>query len=544
MRLPLAAVGAGAAVFAGAGAGAPTAGLGGATAGVGVAGGAVGAGAWTGAGAGAGAGFFLKKLNIEGLSRICDSMKHLLRRALLSACLLGTLSFLPPTVAQTPAAGPAQAQQFKLANGFTLIVKPDKRAPTAVHMVYVRVGSMDEVDGGSGVAHVLEHMLFKGTEKLKPGEFSRRVAALGGRENAFTMKDATGYFQQIPAGKLEEVMKLEADRFANNQWADSEFKPELEVVKEERRMRTEDAPRSLLWEQLSAVAYLASPYRRPIIGWMSDLEAMTPQDARDFYRRWYVPANAVIVVAGDVDPAQVRRLAEKHYGPIKARPVPPRKPREEPPQAGIRRLEFKAPAEQAYVALAFKVPQLTSFDVNPDHDDALALTVLAAVLDGHSGARLSRNLTQGPDRVADSVGAGNGLWGRGPQMFTLDGVPAKGKTAAQVEAALRAEIAKVARDGVSEEELKRVKTQWIAGEIYKLDSVMNQAREIGSYWIMGFPPDAGERLIERLKGVTAEQVKAVAARYFGDDQLTVATLHPQPVDPNRKPRTPPAGARH
>ena len=172
----------------------------------GVAGGSVGVGAWTCAGAGAGAGFFLKKLNIEGLSRICNSMKHLLRRALWSLCLCATLSFLPPSLAQSPAAGPAKAQQFKLANGFTLIVKPDKRAPTAVHMVYLRVGSMDEVDGASGVAHVLEHMLFKGTAKLKPGEFSRRVAALGGRENAFTMKDATGYFQQIPAGKLEEVM--------------------------------------------------------------------------------------------------------------------------------------------------------------------------------------------------------------------------------------------------------------------------------------------------------------------------------------------------
>ena len=517
-------------------------------AGEGAAGGGVGAGAWTGAGAGAGAGvaagFFLKKLNIEGLSRICDSMKHLLRQVLWVASLLATLSFLPPVLAQGPAAGPVKAQQFKLANGFTLIVQPDKRAPTAVHMVYVRVGSMDEVDGVSGVAHVLEHMLFKGTDKLKPGEFSRRVAALGGRENAFTMRDATGYYQQIPAGKLEEVMKLESDRFANNQWPDSEFKPELEVVKEERRMRTEDAPRSLLWEQLSAVAYVASPYRRPVIGWMSDLEAMTAQDARDFYKRWYVPANAVIVVAGDVDPQQVRRLAEKHYGAIKARPVPPRKPREEPPQAGVRRLEFKAPAEQAYVALAYKVPQLTSFEPSAENDDALALTVLAAVLDGHSGARLNRNLTQGPDRVADSVGAGNGLWGRGPQLFTLDGVPAKGKTAAQLEAALRAEVAKVARDGVSEEELKRVKTQWIAAEIYKLDSVMNQAREIGSYWVMGFPPDAGERLIERLKGVTAEQVKSVAARYFGEDQLTVATLDPQPVDPNRKPRQPPAGARH
>jgi zinc protease len=456
---------------------------------------------------------------------------------------LGPLAFAPPALAQTPQQ-PPQAQQFKLENGMTLIVKPDRRAPTAVHMLWVRVGSMDEVDGLSGVAHILEHMLFKGTRDLPPGEFSRRVAAVGGRENAFTMRDATGYFQQIPAGKLEDVMKLEADRFAHNLWPDEEFRRELEVVKEERRLRTEDAPRALLWEELNAAVFHASPYRRPIIGWMSDLESMKPQDARDFYKHWYVPANAVVVVAGDVDPAQVRRLAEKHYGRIPARAVPPRKPRTEPPQAGARRLEFKAPAEQAYVALAFKVPQLTSFDPRPDNDDALALTVLSAVLDGYSGARLERALTQGPDRVADSVGASNGLWGRGPQLFTLDGVPARGKTAEQVEAALRAEVAKVAREGVTEAELNRVKTQWIAGEVYKLDSIMNQARELGGFWVDGLPLDASERLIERLRGVTADQVKAVAAKYFGDDQMTVGILRPQPLDPNRKPRTPPPGLRH
>ena len=467
-----------------------------------------------------------------------------MQRILWSISLLGPLWFVPPALSQTSPPATPRIEQFKLDNGLTVIVKPDRRAPTAVHMLWVRVGSMDEVDGISGVAHVLEHMMFKGTRDVPPGEFSRRVAALGGRENAFTNRDNTGYYQQIPANKLEEVMKLEADRFAHNQWPDDEFRREIEVVKEERRMRTEDAPRALMWEALNAAVFEASPYRRPVVGWMSDLEAMTAQDARDFYRRWYVPANAVVVVAGDVDPAQVRRLAQRYYGGIPARAVPVRKPRGEPVQAGLRRIEFKAPADQAYVALAFKVPQLTSFDQGAATEDALALTVLAAVLDGYRGARLDRALTQGPDRVADSVGAGNGLWGRGPQLFTLDGVPAPGKTPEQVETALRAEVAKVARDGVTEAELKRVKTRWIASEVYKLDSVMNQARELGSHWIQGLPLDASERLIQRLKAVTAEQVKSVAARYFGDDQLTVGILRPQPVDPNRKPRTPPPGLRH
>ena len=240
--------------------------------------------------------------------------------------------------------------------------------------------------------------MFKGTPDVKPGEFSRRVAAMGGRENAFTSRDYTGYFQQIPANRLEDVMKLESDRFARNQWADEEFVKELEVVKEERRLRTEDNPRALLYENLNASAFHASPYRRPVVGWMSDLDAMTPDDARAFWRSWYVPANAAVVVAGDVDPQEVLRLAEKYYGPIPARAVPARKPREEPQQQGLRRFEFKAPAEQAYVALAFKVPQWGggADTSEADRRDALALTVLAAVLDGYSGARLDRALTQGP----------------------------------------------------------------------------------------------------------------------------------------------------
>ena len=451
-----------------------------------------------------------------------------------------SLGLWPAALAQ----GAPKAQQFTLANGMTLIVKPDRRAPTAVHMVWVRVGAMDEVDGTTGVAHLLEHMMFKGTPSVPPGEFSRRVAALGGQENAFTGKDYTGYYQQIPSNRLENVMKLESDRFANNLWAEDEFKRELEVVKEERRMRTEDSPRSLFWEALSAETFVASPYRRPIVGWMSDLDSMTPQDAREFFRRWYVPGNAAVVIAGDVDVAEVRKLADKYYGSIAARPVPPRKPCHEPEQVGLRRMDFKAPADQAYVALAFKVPQLTSFESTPENDDALALTVLSAVLDGYTGARLDRALTQGEDRVADSAGASNGLSGRGPQLFTLDGVPAKGKTPEQLEIDLRAEVAKVAREGISAAELSRVKTQWVAGAVYKRDSVMSQARELGSNWIEGFALGADERLIERLRAVTAAQVQAVAAKYFGDDQLTVGMLRPQPVDKNRKPRTPPPGSRH
>lgn len=437
----------------------------------------------------------------------------------------------PAAIAVPQASAEPLAHTFTLANGMTLIVRPDRRAPTVAHMLWVRVGSIDEVDGTSGVAHALEHMLFKGTPTLKPGEFSRRMAALGARENAFTSRDATAYHQQVPAGKLEEVMRLEADRFANNQWADDEFKRELEVIKEERRQRTEDSPRARMFEALNAAVFQASPYRRPIIGWMSDLDAMTPEDVRAFYQRWYTPANAAVVIAGDVDVAQVRALAEKHYGAMATRAVPLRKPRVEPEQVGPRRLEFRAVAEQAMVALAFKVPQWTGGD-DPASQDALALTVLSAVLDGHSGARLERALVQGEGmggkRVADSAGASYGLYGRGPQLFLLSAVPARDVSAEAASAALKNEVARIAREGISAAELQRVKTQWTAGEIYKLDSVFNQARELGNYWINGMDVNTGERLMAALRQVTAAQVQSVAQRYFSDEQLTTAVLVPDP----------------
>ncbi len=482
-------------------------------------------------------------------------MQNLRYALLTSICIAAGANSQAQTKPEpTPTASPAigspttstnPAQQFTLPNGLTVIIKPDRRAPTAVHMLWLRVGAMDEVDGTSGVAHVLEHMLFKGTDVLKPGEFSQKVAALGGRENAFTAKDYTGYYQQIPSDKLDNVMQLEANRFAKNQWADEEFAKELEVVKEERRSRTDDSPRSLMWEAMSAVMFTASPYRRPIIGWMSDLDAMTPDDARNFYRQWYAPNNAAVVIAGDVDVASAKALVEKYYGPIPTRALPARKPREEPLQVGLRRLDFKAPAEQAYVSLAFKVPKITAPNAQDTATlDSYALIVLAAVLDGYSGSRLDKALTQGDNAVADSAGAYCGLAGRGPQICVLDGVPAKGKTAAQLEAALRAEVTKIVQAGVTEAELARVKTQWVAGQVYSQDSVFSQARSLGANWASGLPLDTDEVVISRLRQVTAAQVEEVAAKYFGDDALTVATLLPQPPDPSRKPRKPAAGARH
>ncbi|MBD3893645.1 MAG: insulinase family protein [Hydrogenophaga sp.] len=462
-----------------------------------------------------------------------------LRVALLSVLLLlGSAGIdaqsTAPQTASAASVSPVsatQAQRFTLANGMTLIVRPDRRAPTAVHMLWVRVGSIDEVDGTSGVAHVLEHMLFKGTPDLKPGEFSHRIAALGGRENAFTSRDATAYHQQVPAHRIEDVMRLEADRFARNQWPDEEFWRELAVVKEERLQVVEELPRARLFEALKAMAFQASPVRRPIIGWMSDIEAMTPQDVRDFYQRWYVPGNAALVIVGDVDVQQVRAQAEQHFGTLAARAVPPRKPRDEPEQTGPRRLEYRAAVDQSLVVLAYKVPRWTGGD-DPANQDALALAVLAAVLDGHSGARLERALVRavgpGGRRSADSVEAFYGLMGRGPQLFFLSAVPAQGVGTQAVEAALKAELARIARDGISPAELARVKTQWMAAEVFQLDSMFNQARELGNDWINGLDVDAGERLMTALRGVTAAQVQSVAQRYFSERQLNTAVLLPDP----------------
>ncbi|QAU33374.1 pitrilysin family protein [Janthinobacterium sp. 17J80-10] len=430
------------------------------------------------------------------------------------------------------------AQEFMLKNGMKVIVKEDRRAPTVAHMVWYRTGSMDEVNGTTGVAHVLEHMMFKGTKTLKPGEFSARVAALGGRENAFTSSDYTAYFQQIEKTRLPKVMALEADRMANLVLDKKEFEKEIKVVMEERRLRTDDQPLALVHEALNAVAYTAHPYHHPIVGWMSDLQNMTVEDARAWHDRWYAPNNAVLVVIGDVDAKAVLALAEKHYGRVPRKVVGSTKPQVEPPQRGMRRVVVKAPAENPYVALAYKVPALR--DVEKD-TDAYALDVLSAVLDGYDNARLNAKLVR-TDRVANSAGASYSGVSRGPVMFVLDGVPAAGTTTEQLEKRLRAEVARIAAEGVSESELQRVKTQLIAEQIYKRDSIFGQAMEIGTMELSGLSHRDIDRIIEKLRLVTAAQVQAVAQKYFGEESLTVATLHPLPLE--EKKATPVAALRH
>ena len=425
-----------------------------------------------------------------------------------------------------------------LKNGLRIIVKEDRRAPTVAQMVWYRIGSMDEVDGASGVAHVLEHMMFKGTPSVGPGEFNKLVAAAGGRDNAFTSRDYTAYFQQVPNEKLAEMMRLEADRMRHLNVDPKEFAQEIKVVMEERRMRTDDNPQSKLFEQMNAVAFQAHPYRRPIIGWMSDLENMSAADAKAWYDTWYVPNNAYVVIVGDVDHREVFALAEKYYGVLEGRALPARKPQVEPAQDGTRRVNVKAPAELPVLIMGYKAPILR--DVDKD-SDPYALQMLAAILDGHDAARFNKKLVR-EDKVALSVNIDYDATARGPGMIYLSGTPSEGKTVADLETALRAEIARIQKEGVSEPELKRARAQLVAAEVYKLDSMFGQAMEIGQIESAGLPYQKLDRMLEKLQQVSAAEVQAVARKYFTDDTLTIGVLEPQPLD--GKPRRPSAAPRH
>ncbi len=432
----------------------------------------------------------------------------------------------------------ANPYETTLKNGLRIIVKEDHRAPTAVQMVWYRIGSTDEVDGASGVAHVLEHMMFKGTPSVGPGEFNKRVAAAGGRDNAFTSRDYTAYFQQVPKEKLDDVMALEADRMRHLNVDAKEFAQEIKVVMEERRMRTDDEPQSKLFEQMNAVAFQAHPYRRPIIGWMNDLETMTAADAKAWYDTWYVPNNAYVVITGDVDHKEVFALAEKHYGPLEGRALPLRKQQIEPAQEGTRQLTVKAPAELPVLIMGYKAPVLR--DIEKD-SDPYALEMLASILDGHDAARFNKKLVR-EDKVALSAGIDYDATARGPGMLYLHGTPSEGKTVGDLEAALRAEIARVQKEGVSEQELKRAKAQLIAGQVYKLDSMFGQAMEIGQIEAVGLPYRQLDRMLEKLQAVSAADIQAVANKYFNDDALTIGRLDPQPLD--GKPRRPAVATRH
>jgi len=421
-----------------------------------------------------------------------------------------------------------------LDNGMRVIVQEDHRAPVMVSQVWYRAGSIDEFNGTPGVAHVLEHMMFKGTRDVPAGEFSKRIAAAGGRENAFTSRDHTAYFQQMQKDRLELSMRLESDRMANLLIGDENFAKEIQVVMEERRLRTDDQPQAVTYERLMATAYQTHPYRRPIIGWMNDLQNMTAQDARDWYSRWYAPNNATLVVAGDVKSDEVIALANRYFGPIPARPLPVRKPQAEVEQIGDKRIVVKAPAKLPYLLMAWHAPVLRDWQTDTE---PYALQILAGVLSGNDSARLQKSLVKTRQIAVDASAGYDGI-GRGPGMFMVDATPAAGQTAAALEKAVRAEIARIQAEGISAAELARVKAQVIAADVYQRDSLFYQAMQLGEYVTAGLPPEALAQRVDRLRAVTADQVRDAARKWLTDDRLSVAELDPQPI---QQPMRPAAG---
>ncbi|HSH29115.1 MAG TPA: pitrilysin family protein, partial [Thiohalobacter sp.] len=422
--------------------------------------------------------------------------------------------------------------EYSLDNGMRVIVKEDHRAPVVVSQVWYRIGSSYEHAGITGISHVLEHMMFKGTDKHGPGEFSRIIAENGGRENAFTSRDYTAYFQQLEQSRLPVALELEADRMRNLLLPEEEFNKEVRVVMEERRLRTEDKPEALTFEQFNATAFLNSPYRNPIIGWMTDLESMNIQDLERWYQRWYAPNNAILVVAGDVDPDAVAKLAAQHFGPHQAEAVAPPKPRIEVEQKGVRRIRVQAPAEVPYLLLGYKVPVLLTAE---NEWEPYALEVLAGILDGGQSARLARILVRDRQLVAEA-GAGYDLYGRQQSLFLLDATPAEGVDVEAVEKALRGQIQRLRSEPVAAAELERVKAQVVAGRVYEEDSIFYQAMKIGQLESIGLDWRVGEQYVARIQAITAEQLQAVARKYLVEDRLTIARLDPLPMDAEARAR--------
>jgi zinc protease len=431
-------------------------------------------------------------------------------------------------------AGQQTVYERTLDNGLKVLVKPDRRAPILISQVWYKVGASYEYGGVTGVSHLLEHMMFKGTERLAPGEFSRIIAENGGEENAFTGRDYTAYFQKLANDRLEVAFELEAERMRNLTLDPEEFAKELEVVKEERRTRTDDNPQSLTFERFNAVAYVASPYRNPVIGWAGDLEQSTVEDLRDWYRLWYAPNNATLVVAGDVDPEQVFSLAEKHFGPLQPEQISPPKTRPEPEQLGQKRISVKAPAQEPYLLMGFKAPALNDAE---ETWEPYAFEVLSSVLDGGNSARFSRELVRG-SQIASSASTSYSAFGRLPGMFLFSGVPATGHTVEQLEAAILAQIERVQTELVDEQEMERVRNQLIAEKVYELDSLFYQAMVLGQLETVGLGWELADTYVDQLAAVTPEQIRAVARRYLVPDQLTVAVLDPQPIDDTQPARPP------
>jgi len=405
-----------------------------------------------------------------------------------------------------------------LDNGLRILVLEDHRSPIATVQVWYRVGSRNEIPGATGLAHFLEHMMFKGTPSHGRGQFARIVEENGGEDNAFTSHDVTAYYVNIAADRVDLVLGLEADRMRNLLLDSTEIESERQVVGEERRTRTEDDPDGYLWEEFLAAAYRAHPYGWPIIGWMEDIQRINPTELRTFYNRYYQPNNALLVVAGDVDTRRVIARAREAFGRIPRAPAPPPMDGVEPPQLAERRvLVYKADARAPIVYIGFHVPNYTS-------KDAPALELLSVILQEGRASRLYRRLVY-ERRLALSIGGDYSYLSHDPNLFWFSGTPLPGQTHEALEQAIMVEIEHVKNEPVPEEEIERAKNQIEAAFVWRQDSVYSRASSMARFELTGSWRN-GESFVSLIRQVTAADLQRVARAYFETGRRTVGVLLP------------------
>jgi len=429
--------------------------------------------------------------------------------------LIAVIAVRPLSAGAEPA-----ISEFALENGLRGVVIEDHRAPVVTHMVWYPVGAADEPWGRSGIAHFLEHLMFKGTDEIPEGAFSKIVAANGGQDNAFTSYDYTAYFQRIAADRLDLVMKMEADRMVDLVLTDALVATERDVILEERSQRTDNSPQGLFSEQMGAALYQNHPYGIPVIGWRHEMETLDRADARAFYQRYYAPDNAILIVAGDVTPETVKALAETHYGPLEPSGRPAEARPQEPPARAPRRIEMSdARVRQPYVVRQYLVPTRGSGDAAT----AAALEVLSRVLGDGIASRLSERLER-TDRSAIDTGAYYSATMRDAGSFTVYGVPGEGVDLATVEAGLDAVLAEIAADGPTAEELDRVKRLARASLIYGQDSQTGLANRYGRALAVGLTLADEAAWPDAIAAVTAEDVRRVAAGFLVPERSVTGWL--------------------
>ena len=442
---------------------------------------------------------------------------------------LGYIALFLSSTFITPAVAQSATTEFSLDNGLKVIVREDHRAPVVVSQLWYKVGSSYESPGSTGLAHALEHMMFKGSSKLGPGESSRILRELGAQENAFTSDDYTAYYQVLARDRLEVALEMEADRLASLTLPEDEFVREIEVIKEERRMRTDDRPSGLAYERFKALAYPASGYHIPTIGWMHDLDRMTIADLRDWHERWYAPNNATLVIVGDVQPAEVKTLVTRYFANIPARPIPAVKQPLELDEPGERSMTLYLKTQLPSVMMGFNVPSLTS---STNATEVHALRLISALLDGGSSSRIPTQLVRKQELVA-GASAWYNAFSRGDSLFVLSATPnvQKGKNISDVETGLWQQLKQLQDHPPSAAELARVRAQVVAAEVYAQDSITSQATLIGQLETVGLSWRIQEDDLAALSAVTPADIQAAAKKFFSKTRLTTAYVYPEEARP-------------